>query len=349
MSDSGYTFLDQLLHRLALNYAYLAKISFELDQDLVKRDSEQIVKQKHVFISGLARAGTTVLMRQFYATGIYKSLTYRDMPFVLAPNLWRKLSSISQRNIDSAERAHGDNLLVDVDSPESFDEVFWRIFCGDEYINKTHLLLHEPSDDIINKYIYYVNAILSSQTPYKERYLSKNNNNILRLNAINNAFPNALVLIPFREPLQHATSLYRQHKRFLELQKTSKFTLSYMTWLGHHEFGLDHRPFLFSDLKSLSYPNDTLEYWLQLWCEVYSWLENSIPASAVFICYEDLCSYEKIWSRLMTLAEIKGNHKESEMLELKKSPVNKNADVHLANHAIEIYERLVKLSRKQLS
>lgn len=86
-------------------------------------------------------------MRRFYATGRYRSLTYRDMPFVLAPNLWRRLSSISRRSIAGVERAHGDDMIIDGDSPESFDEVFWRMFAGHQYIGPDWLQPHEPDQE----------------------------------------------------------------------------------------------------------------------------------------------------------------------------------------------------------
>ena len=88
---AAYSFLDQLLHRLALQVGPIAEMSFDIDQRMVDADPKEIVGERHVFVSGLARAGTTILMRRFHATGAYRSLTYRDMPFVLAPNLWRKL------------------------------------------------------------------------------------------------------------------------------------------------------------------------------------------------------------------------------------------------------------------
>lgn len=110
MFDPNYGFLDRLLHGLALSRTPIADISFDLDQLAVQTASTEMTRQPHVFISGLARAGTTVLMRRFYATGRYRSLTYRDMPFVLAPNLWKRLSSISTRTLGRVERAHGDNL-----------------------------------------------------------------------------------------------------------------------------------------------------------------------------------------------------------------------------------------------
>lgn len=349
MSSHGYRFLDRLLHRLALQFASIAEMSFDFDQRVVGSDPAEITSQRHVFVSGLARAGTTVLMRRFYATGLYRSLTYRDMPFVLAPNLWQRLSSISRREIGSAERAHGDNLLVDANSPESLDEVFWRVFAGDEYLEEGCLKVHAPDENVIQKYVCYINAILSGTLPQRKRYLSKNNNNILRLGAIHQAFPNALILIPFREPLQQAQSLLRQHCRFIEMQSKDEFTLSYMTWLGHHEFGLDHRPFQLGSAVSNPYSIDTLDYWLQLWTETYAWLEISRPTSAVFVCYEDLCSHEETWARVAKLAGISVGLKTGEPFRLPNRPLDTDADPELAARARYVYERLLAQARLQLS
>lgn len=49
------------------------------------------------------------------------------------------------------------------------------------------------------------------------RYLSKNNNNILRLEALATSFPDALLIHPFRDPLQQALSLLSQHRRAARL------------------------------------------------------------------------------------------------------------------------------------
>jgi sulfotransferase family protein len=347
--DSDYSFLERLLHRLALHYRPIAEMSVDLDQMTVRGDPSEVVSQRHVFVSGLARAGTTVLMRRFHATGQYRSLTYRDMPFVLAPNLWRRLSRISRRDLERSERAHGDNLLVDADSPESLDEVFWRIFAGDEYLESDRLKPHAPGAELVEKYVRYVNAILSANDPRIDRYLSKNNNNILRLGTIHRAFPNALLLIPFRNPVQHAQSLLRQHLRFLELQAKHEFVLSYMTWLGHHEFGLDHRPFQFEGAVPARYAPNTLDYWLHLWCETYSWLERSKPEAALFVCYEDLCTQAQTWRRLAELADVSGPSEVGEPLKLTDRPLAANFDRELGDRAAAIYGRLVAQARTQLA
>ena len=57
-------------------------------------------------------------------------------------------------------------------------------------------------------------------------------------------FPNAKILIPFRDPIQHAYSLLNQHKKFINYSKQDKFIANYMKWIGHTEFGPNYQPIL---------------------------------------------------------------------------------------------------------
>ena len=269
---------------------------------LGKRDGAEVRQAPHVFVSGLARAGTTILMRRIHASGEFRSLTYRDMPFVLAPNLWGRVSAMSKTEAKAAERAHGDNIAVDVDSPESFDEAFWRVFDGESYIARDHLAPHAPDDETRDRFADYVTAILASGDG-ATRYLSKNNNNVLRLGALRATFPRAALLVPFRDPAAQARSLMRQHANFFDQQSDDGFTRAYMGWLGHHEFGGDHRPFRFdaagaARLAAGDPKGDA--YWLELWTQVYGWLERSAPEDAIFVCYEDLCADPQVWAALGT-------------------------------------------------
>src|SRR3546814_6546092 len=99
----------------------------------------EVIAGEHVFVTGLARAGTTVMLRHLHRSGAFRSLTYRDMPFVLAPNLWQRFSARWQERQEERLRAHGDRLMVNADSPEALEEVFWRIFTGREYIRRDGL------------------------------------------------------------------------------------------------------------------------------------------------------------------------------------------------------------------
>lgn len=302
-ADSRYSAGDRLLHRLALDSPAIATLSFRMDQKSVGAVVDA-ASGRHVFVAGLARAGTTILMRRIHASGEFRSLTYRDMPFVLAPNLWRRLSGVSQKQAKAAERAHGDRIAVDFDSPESLDEVFWRVFDGPTYIRSTHLVPHTVDAALTGQYQSYVAAVLRASDPPLERYLCKNNNNILRLPSIQEAFPNALLLVPFRDPLDHASSLLRMHRTFLAQQADDPFVKSYMGWLGHHEFGGDHRPFRFHTNASALGSPDTLDYWLDRWIDAYAHVEATLPDGALLVCYEDLCTDTAIWARIAARAGV---------------------------------------------
>ena len=87
---------------------YLKKVNFKLN--------------KHVFISSLPRSGTTILLNSLYTSGSFASLKYSNMPFITSPNLSRLFY---KKKINKTERPHKDGLMFDLDSPESFDEVFF--------------------------------------------------------------------------------------------------------------------------------------------------------------------------------------------------------------------------------
>ncbi len=245
---------------------------------------------RHVFVTGLARAGTTILMREIHRTGAFGSLTYADMPFVLAPNLWAQISRKGQKPGVRAERAHGDGIEVDTQSPEALDEVYWRVFDGRSYIAADGLTPDAPEEDRIDGYRDLMRLVM--RRTGTGRYVSKNNNNILRLPALAAAMPEAVFLVPLRRPLDHAESLLAQHKRFLD---ADAFTQDYMTWLGHHEFGATHRPFLF-DGRPAGDPL-TLDYWLAVWLAAYRALDTAEAGAEniLFVPYEALSADPAVW------------------------------------------------------
>lgn len=308
MEQSDYGFGDRLLHHLVLGVPLVSKMSFEIDSLLPSQGQVQS-DARHVFVSGLARAGTTVLMRAFYATGQFRSLTYSDMPFVLMPSLWKKLSSSFRVHKEAKERAHGDGIHVDFDSPEAFEEVFWRTFSGDGYIFDDSLRPHHASVELIEQFRWYVRRIVDSSSDFNQRrYLSKNNNNILRLGTIRKAFPKALIIIPFRDPLQQAISLLSQHQKFCDRHAIDRFSHDYMRWLGHYEFGASHKPFQFGngDGSSLNdYAANNINYWLNSWINTYHYLRHTAPSDTIFVCFEDLCeSPVKTFRYLFKVADL---------------------------------------------
>ena len=339
-----YGAFSKILHQLALGNRFIAEASFDIETVLRRADRTSVVQQKHVFIAGLARAGTTLLMRRLYSSGAFRSLTYRDMPFVLMPSTWAWLSASSHKVSKRQERAHGDGLMVDYDSPEALEEVFWRVFAGDRYLRDDRLTPMTADDETIEKFRAYVAAILNSRPGQPTvRYLSKNNNNILRLPSLCRAFPNAVVVVPFREPVQHANSLLTQHRRFVQIHQANRFVRKYMIWLAHHEFGSDHRPFRFGDDRLTYRDTDNLNYWLEWWINTYEWLLDNAPESIIFQGYEELCDCpDDVLSRLAALTEIPVETVDADEISRKRRAVEGAIDAGLKRLAEEAYLKLVE-------
>ena len=174
---NNYSWLEQKLHKFALSSQFMREVTFDFESTNISSTS---ATKNHIFITGLARAGTTILLNALYKSNVFASLSYADMPFVLAPNLWSKIS-FNKKNLELKERAHGDGIKVSTDSPEAFEEVFWKTFADHDY------------EELEEKFRLHVGNIVCKYK--KERYLSKNNQNIKRVELITSIFSNSRILL----------------------------------------------------------------------------------------------------------------------------------------------------------
>lgn len=304
---SAYGVGARLLHRVVLGNRLLGELLLDLDAGFAGTDPDQVRSGRHLFIAGLPRCGSSALLRRLHATGAFVSLTYRDMPFVLAPALWQALARALPQGRKAAmvprPRAHDDGLTHDYDTPEAFEEVFWRSIDGAAYRRGQQLLPHQPGAAVTTAFLRYIGAVLTSRRARDGRYLSKNNGNILRLPALRRLLPDSLLLVPFRDPLQQAHSLWRQHRRASEAAQAEPFVGRYLDWLGHNTFGSVRRGYALGGPAN-PHPPDALAHWLWLWNSVYRWLLSTAPDDALFIGYESLCREQAPWARLVALAEL---------------------------------------------
>lgn len=324
----GYNAIDRVLHRVALSGSAIPKVLFDLERSRFLDASPEPVGP-HIVVCGLARAGTTVITRDIYATDVFGSLTYRDMPFAMAPNSFR--STTAAASLETKERSHGDGVLVDLDSPEAIDEVFWRVHAGPDYIRGDRLVPHTPRDEHIDLFRDYRRLILNKTG--KQRYLSKANNTALRLDRLAEKLDDTLFVVPFRHPADQATSLQRQHARF---SGSSAFQRDYVRWLGHFEFGDTHKPFVFSAMPDGT--PDQLSYWLDIWRDVYAAMAEIARQreNVLFVCYEDLCNDATYQSALMHNLSLEG-HGFSELRAVDRTQA---PPVDLSEDVIALYETL---------
>ena len=281
--NNTYGLLARCLHWLALEPAVVRHLSFDLECQFALPIRTSVISSASnaadpaggaVYICGLARSGTTMLLLILEKIDNFRSLTYRDMPFVLAPNLWRKITGLAPKQVVPTERAHGDGIQIGFDSPEGFEEVFWRTF-GSCKPSHQCMCVDEPTPEILESFANY-RALVANSTRQQalsqgglRRYLSKNNNNLMRLRSLS-LDTTATIFLVYRNPIDTARSLHRQHKMFLSAQTTDPFTRTYMDWLAHHEFGQGHLPFNFAlpAMDTTLEPSD-LNYWLDYWIAVH--------------------------------------------------------------------------------
>jgi hypothetical protein len=281
--------LERWLHWLALEPAAVRHLAFELERRFfLPRSNNSLIRLNYlnhpthdvegaVYVCGLARSGTTLLLRILDEIDSFHSLSYRAMPFVLAPNLWSRITSLMTQHIDLAERVHGDGIKVDLDSPEGFEEVFWRTFGKQTLSARCHGYI-DPTIEVLSDFEDYRTLVINARKEtsvanrVSRRYLSKNNNNLLRLASLG-ADPASTILLVYRDPIATARSLFKIHQHFCVAQSEDRFMRTYMGWLSHYEFGLDHLPFCFALQKMDSSLNpDDPNYWLDYWCAVYDYV-----------------------------------------------------------------------------
>ncbi len=314
----NYNLIQKILHDILLSNRFIKKSLFEIEKIFyLKKSNLKVTNSNHLFITGLPRSGTTILLNFFYNTDKFTSLLYKNMPFVMSPNLFDKFNK--EKKFEKKERPHKDGIYVDLNSPESFDEIFFSSFSEKE---------------IINEFPNYLKLILLNSK--NTRYLSKNNFNYKRIGLILSILPQSIFLLPFRDPIQHSKSLLMQHEHFLKLQNKNSFIKRYMNYLGHKEFGLLHK----SWNEPIKYKNIShINYWLEQWYLFYSNLFSKFKENnnCYFVKYESLNSFGSN-ENISVKFDVKFNS--NFKFNIKIRNINENFDIELLNKAKKLYSNM---------
>lgn len=254
-----------------------------------------------IFICGLARSGSTILLESLAAHTDAATHRYRDYPGVLAPIFWERVSkNLYRRRQAPAERAHGDGIVVTPDSPEAVEEMLWLAF---------YPHVHDPARDnrfngcdaspeFSEFYREHIRKILWLRDG--RRYVSKGNYNLARIGGLRALFPDARFIVPVRDPVTHVASLMRQQALFSAAETRFPAALRYMQSIGHFEFGLDRRPLnlagaaRMAEISELWREGREIAGWSLYWSTVYDFVaetrENpALGESMLIVRFEDLC------------------------------------------------------------
>lgn len=326
---------NELIHKLTIQNFSLLKLTFDCEKKFFLKKNRYI---KKLFITGYARSGTTYLLNELYKSNLFSSLKYSNLPLILSPkinNIFIKIFA-NQNNNSSYLRAHSDGLNISYNSPEAFEEIFWKFISGNSYIKKDYLNKHNLSNFDLEEFNKYISLV----TEQNKIYLSKNNNNILRIKDLSN-IENSTFLIMFRSPLEHSYSLLKQHNNFINLQQKETFIKDYMSSIGHYEFGQDHKPFFYNNNE---YKSETINYWIKEWTKFYTEILNINKSKNFYFISYDKCCMEKnyINSKLSKILnyDFNINFDTKKINKLDKSEINLNHNI--LQKADEIHQKLLK-------
>ncbi|MCA0931074.1 hypothetical protein LCM02_01345 [Lutimonas saemankumensis] len=289
--NNVYSPIDKFLHYVFLGNKNVALFLLKLEFGINKRLLNTNLNNKNVYVSGLARAGTTVLMQYLGQLDDFKSLSYQNLPFLFLPK--SGTTFVSGNNTKTVERYHKDGVGHNIRSYEALEEPFWRNYIGQDYITDTFLNQHNIPENVYDKYNKFRKLVSKEKI-----YLAKNNNHLLRAESLRlldlKNGNQTITIIPFRNPLEQSASLLKQHKFLSRMQSDDDFVLDYMNFLVHHEFGLNAKPFKFDHNLEIQYSQNKIEYWMELWFHFYDNIYTKFSSKKeeyLFFCYESFVEF----------------------------------------------------------
>jgi len=279
--------------------------SFLLDKIETKmlfNDVDKIRIDKPVYITGLARAGTTIVLEMLDKHPDLATHRYQHLFIPYIPNLISVILNYPNVFTKSYKRLHQDGIMITRESPEAVEEIFWQKFFANVHNEEISNVMN---GNISNpEFEQFYKKHLRKLIIYQEssRYLAKNNYNITRLEYLLRLFPSSKFLLIIRDPVSHIASLIKQTKLFMEIERKKRFLKKWLRIIGHYEFGhnqvcinvgnteLIHRIRKLWENKK-TYVKGWAHYWTSIYDFIAKCIDNnkSLKNATLIIKYGDLC------------------------------------------------------------
>ena len=308
-----------------------------------------------VFVSGLARSGTTIITDILYNTKKFSSFLYQDMPFYKTPIIWNYLKKIFfQKEIKKIRREHGDNIFYNFQSPDAFEELIWSNYIENYENNFANVLDSEYSNEnLINDLKNSINKIIYLRG--KNRYLSKGNYNLFRINFLVKKFQDAKFVILIRNPFQTAISLEIIDKRFSTFGREDRKFDKILNSLCHFEFGNNKKiPNFFQNkefIKNCWINGEIFLGYLMFWKETYefvykSYLTTDVKKKIHIVNYDEFKKdHKKEINKLFSFLEIE--YDESNNFDVNftgEHQINYEIPSKLKNKINSLYNDIIKIN-----
>lgn len=256
-----------------------------------------------VYVCGLARSGSTLLLEVLAAHPQFTSHRYSDYPAIWFPWWWNALRGrLPLPSVPPRERAHRDRIEVTPDSPEAFEEIFWMHFFADRHRAEVDQTLdgrerNAAFDAFLRDHVRKLLAVRGAK-----RYVAKANYHGARLGYLRALFPDARFVVPVRDPLTHVASLVKQDRLFCAAARENPSIATHLARVGHFEFGPHRRVQNLDDAEAaqrIAHWHATgcsaQAYALQ-WAQVYGHLldhldrDRALAEATLLVRHESLCA-----------------------------------------------------------
>jgi hypothetical protein len=281
----------------------LRNLLSNLESHVLREQLDKIELRRPIYIAGLPRAGTTILLEVVSSHPDVVTHRYRDFWTIYTP-FWSEqaMTRHTPRHNEPVERSHGDRLMVTPDSPEAMEEILWMAFFSGLHDPARCNVLDDQTEHPRFERFYrdHIRKLLLARNG--RRYASKANYNVTRLEYLLKLYPDTRIVIPVRQPRQHVSSLCKQHTLLAAAAQAHPRSLSYLDRVGHFEFGQHRRPINAGDeetirsIQSLWQRGFEVRGWARYWAYIYGYLANSLQANrrlheaVLLVRYEDLCA-----------------------------------------------------------
>ncbi|MCA9081162.1 MAG: sulfotransferase [Planctomycetaceae bacterium] len=289
-----------VLSGLVSRFPRLWKSLAKLESLALREQLEGVSIDRPIYIAGIARSGSTILLEALAAHSVAATHQYRDFPMLFTPYWWSQTHS-KQPSLP-VERAHGDGLMVTPESPEAMEEVFWQAYFTHAHDPHQCQVLDRSTSHPAFEQFYRDHLRKLLHLRGGSRYVSKGNYNFSRMAYLHTLFPDARFVVPIRRPEAHIASLMKQQRLFEAGETKYPRALAQMQRIGHYEFGLDRRPInvgntdLIREVEQLWKSGEAVRGWARYWSHLYGWMADQLDSdpllrhAAQIIRYEDLCA-----------------------------------------------------------
>lgn len=274
----------------------------KFESKMVDMSIDGVRIDRPIYVTGLARSGSTILLEILARHPEVATHRYRDFPFLFTPYFWNRFLDLTPgKTEEPAERSHADGIAVTSESPEAFEEVLWMAYFSEIHDPLVNAVMDRSKRHPAFEHFYreHIRKLLGVRN--RGRYVSKGNYNVTRLGYLAEILPDARFLIPVRDPIWHIASLMKQHKLFLAGQTGNDKAVRHLQRVGHFEFGVDRRPINTGDtaevreVQRLWREGEELRGWAKYWALIHNHIadllgrDTALKQAAMIARFEDVC------------------------------------------------------------